>query len=390
MLLDHCDIEDVESTTPRTDDASYHFKDAGQTILEEPRVKGPIPSSIADVKIEEITENLSLDRCDIEEPQLTGPISSGIVDVKVEGLKVAEDVFCELNRMEMTNQLRVVNSVDYPVFNAEKNMYEIIVTGDEGNRFEQGKEKINSNPIVMKNVKVVKINFRNEIYGKVEKAGGQIGDTVYREDTVTTVVGSYLSRLFGNIKTSSMGLVSLEENRYAVVTAAHLCTAHAVRLTSNASARYHYQDVCISGLNAEDYAVVDIIPSPSVIAESTNYFDLNTVNMINQVFVDNDGSDAVNVHGKIMYVGGDFVSSGDFAILRFRRGSGAGLLPWATQQECDLKLEKGDSGDLLFCESDVPGQLIALGVLSMIDVNRGVSYFTSLFVCFDTKLFELP
>ena len=142
-----------------------------------------------------------------------------------------------------------------------------------------------------------------------------------------------------------------------------MCTAHAVRLTSNASARYHYQDVCISGLNAEDYAVVDIIPSPSVIAESTNYFDLNTVNMINQVFVDNDGSDAVNVHGKIMYVGGDFVSSGDFAILRFRRGSGAGLgqhsKRWGYVSsgdaitdnykcymiQCDLKLEKGDSGE---------------------------------------------
>ena len=73
----------------------------------------------------------------LPEPQLTGPMSSGIVDVKVEGLKVSEDVFCELNRMEMTNRLRAVNSVAYPAFNVEKNVYEIIVKGDAGNRFEQ-------------------------------------------------------------------------------------------------------------------------------------------------------------------------------------------------------------------------------------------------------------
>ena len=44
--------------------------------------------------------------------------------------------------------------------------------------------------------------------------------------------------------------------------------------------------------------------------------------------------------------------------------------------KCDMQLEKGDSGGLLFC----PGRdinLIALGILCMIDKNAGVSYFTS-------------
>ena len=137
---------------------------------------------------------------------MKGPISSGIVDVKVESLKVAEAVFCELNRMIMTNQLRAVNSVQYPVFNTENSMYEIIVTGNEGNRFEQEKVMVNSNAIMMENVNVVKITFMIEIYGKVEKAVGRIGDTVCREG-IDSAVASNLYRLFGYITTGSMGLV---------------------------------------------------------------------------------------------------------------------------------------------------------------------------------------
>ncbi len=46
--------------------------------------------------------------------------------------------------------------------------------------------------------------------------------------------------------------------------------------------------------------------------------------------------------------------------------------------KCDMQLEKGDSGGLLFCqEGNDPVKLIALGILCMIDKNAGVSYFTS-------------
>jgi len=73
-----------------------------------------------------------------------------------------------------------------------------------------------------------------------------------------------------------------------------------VRLTTNATAKYHRQEDCLNGGHSQDYAVVDIIPRSSVFAESTNYFDLSTVNEINQDFLDNNDSNAVNVNGKII------------------------------------------------------------------------------------------
>ena len=158
---------------------------------------------------------------------------------------------------------------------------------------------------------------------------------------------------------------------------------------------------------------MDIIPNPSFFAESTNYFDLNTVNTINQVFVDNDNDNAVSVNGKINYID-DTVGVDHLNFFRrFRNPQiperqrvfflGQHSKRWGYVKsndaitnkykrymiECDLKLTYGDSGGLLFYESDVQGKLIALGVLSMIDVIQGVSYFTSLSVCFEPNLFEL-
>jgi hypothetical protein len=92
---------------------------------------------------------------------------------------------------------------------------------------------------------------------------------------------------------------SSEENRYALVTAAHVCTAHGLRLTSDATASYHYQHDSINGKDIQDYAVVDIIPSYNV-----SPFTVNRIPSTD--FIDNDGN-AVLMSGKITEVGwGDF------------------------------------------------------------------------------------
>ena len=141
---------------------------------------------------------------------MEGSIKIGLADVEVDGLQAAKDVSCVLHKMTMSNQLRAVNSFRYPSFNQESNMYEIVVKGDKGSRFEEEKQIINSNDVMIKNSRTVKINFEDVIHdGQVEYAiGGHIVDTMYAEDTAKLIrMGSALSRIIGYITTGSIGLV---------------------------------------------------------------------------------------------------------------------------------------------------------------------------------------
>ena len=345
------------------------------------------------------------------------------------GLKAAENVFSALHKMIISTQLRAINFVDYPTVDMESNKYEIIVTGDEGYRFDQEKKIIMSNEIVNKNSSFVQINFRNDIYGQVEYAVGCIGDTVYREDV--TMTGSCFSRVIGRIYSGSTGLLvkrkfsprlaSLfmndlswtspknDPDRYAIVTAAHVCTAHGIRLSTDAVAGYHFQHECINGRRSQDYAVIDIIPG-------TSYFDERAShNTIRASFYDNKNREKVKINGKITNVGWDFENDDtrlDFYQIFVNRPNpekkkvfflGQHSKRWGYVRrinhtykvnmiECDLELKKGDSGGVLFCpKHDNPEELLALGILCMIDVaNKGISYFTSLHECFDHMFFELP
>ena len=104
------------------------------------------------------------------------------------GLKAAENVFCALNKMIMSTQLRAISYVEYPTYptvDMESNKYEIIVTGDEGCRFDQEKEIIMSNEIVKENSSVVQIKFRNDIYGQVEYAVECIEKTLQRREVIS-------------------------------------------------------------------------------------------------------------------------------------------------------------------------------------------------------------
>ena len=201
-----------------------------------------------------------------------------------------------------------------------------------------------------------------------------------------------------------------DPDRYAIVTAAHVCTAQGIRLSStDVFAGYHFQHECINGRHSQDYAVVDIFPSISYIDERASH------NTIKAFFDDNDNRNKVKINGKIIAVGWDFRN--DDSLLNFYQifvnppnsekkkvfFLGQHSKRWGYVRrinhmfkvnmiECDLVLEKGDSGGLLFCPlHDNPKELLALGILSMIDVaNKGISYFTSLHECFDHDLFELP
>eukprot|EP01036_Dinobryon_divergens_P031313 gene31313-40685_t len=171
----------VDSTTQHVNHASNNFKDFYQAIQEDLSLKGP--PHVNNASGETI----------LEEPHLKNlPIKSGFVDVKVDGLKAARKVFCALNRMIMSTELRAVNSVKYPIFSTESEKYEIIVKGSKTSQFEEEKGIINSNEISS----LVKIIFMDEIPGDVEYAVGCIGETVHREDTAS--VGRFLSKISGS------------------------------------------------------------------------------------------------------------------------------------------------------------------------------------------------
>ena len=73
-----------------------------------------------------------------------------------------EQVFLFLNDMLIKrNALRGVNSINYPVFNSESNIFEIFVTGTEGINFEKDKETILTHEFIIRYASSVQIVFKN-------------------------------------------------------------------------------------------------------------------------------------------------------------------------------------------------------------------------------------
>ena len=125
--------------------------------------------------------------------------------VVVDAREEARMIFRQLNRMIFSNQLRSIVSIRNPKPSSlpGKTLFEITVTGEKGELFEQEKTVISN----LSSDKRVQINFVVTRDEQVEFAGGSCGDPVYiilSAEKRETPYPSFCSRIVPN---GSIGLI---------------------------------------------------------------------------------------------------------------------------------------------------------------------------------------
>ena len=337
--------------------------------------------------------------------------------------QAAREGYRSLIRMVLSGQLRSVDSIKYP-FKNRSGLYEIVLSVCPGGSLEAEKAVVQS---LFAPVEGVKITFmtllvRRQLEFVAESVIGK--PFVTRGSPLETSDGSLGLVLKRKMNPQHTSLLAKElkdkldfeqgdsDTRLAILTAAHVCTSPFIKLPFW-HAVTNRQHISLTGRYSQDYSIVDIIMPPLSSPINNHNHRFNFID--SQYFSDHDG--------KLTFLGGHITKIGmdpwsllsEDAIEKFQlsfcppvaprrvffigqTSRKRGLIKAISHSfkvcmiACEMRLEKGDAGGLLFCENEEGegDQLIALGVLSMIDEAAEMAYFTALSACYDPDLFELP
>ena len=340
-----------------------------------------------------------------------------LVDVEDKVLyEEAREVARRLKRAVTYYQLRTIGIIRSPRLN-RKGVYEIVIGVNSDSDTDPDRAVLREEFNKLQISKNVVITFFHPKNRKLQYAAGNIGEEIFAHNlsgSVGLVVTRKISKdsPFAEVFKNELRWKSGEQNpRLALITAAHVCTFPSIRFANEEGARYYSEHNLIAGWCSQDYAVVDIDPFQSPLENPQN---LNTIT--GERFYTSSGNfaDTICLTGVIRKVtnqfGRDWVD--DFerdycdrkrkrkVFFIGQRSKKCGYVSGVSHNiksciiECsDMSLQEGDSGGLLFSqETDHAGceSLVALGILSMMDVNCNVAYFTSLSLCLDHRLFDLP
>jgi hypothetical protein len=329
--------------------------------------------------------------------------------------KEAWAFFGNLYELSAKVPLRGIFSIEIPKKNLESGNYFIEVVGFEGDveRFEYTQSVVNSfleKQSILSKIEII-YSVRNVDHIVPAACPIQIGTTIFKG----TAIGS---RRNGRLLSGSVGLIlrrkvpkdglrSLLEDlawdgkqkRFAIVTAAHVCSSMQVVLQP-LSENYHREVPIRNGYLNHDIAIlelndvrVDAFPNMIGMYCKCNFSDrIIAVNGVVENIVpfhlslehDRTGFIDYFVRGNVnVFFCGQFTHS-------YGRIIGLSNHPKNNMIKCSLPLTRGDSGGLLFCQSPAKKfRLVAIGILNCVNEEKMESFFTPLSEFFDYELFEL-